>query len=161
MNQEEKTKKAIQQENLKTTILRNSSIEISTLLNDKELNIDLNKITISYAILELAFYYKDLNPLKLFIKDKRFKPTSHNNYIIRKAAEQGQIDVLNLLLENKSINPADESNQAIIYADNTNQYEVVDLLWTNQYVKKTLKKDDPTLYKKLIQQDIPEKVRNF
>jgi ankyrin repeat protein len=77
-------------------------------------------------------------------------PTSHKNSAIGVAAENGHIEIVKLLLKDTRINPAASGNLAISSAYMYHHKSIFSLLWLEGRVKKSLKKDNPDLYKKIL-----------
>jgi hypothetical protein len=68
---------------------------------------------------------------------------------------------LSELLKDVNIDPSEDHNKIIKYSYKNKYINIVKLLWNDKRVKTTLKIDDFKLYKKLMQQDIKNKVNKF
>ena len=64
-------------------------------------------------------------------------------------------------MAHKKVNPTSDRNNAISVAAKNNHHDIVKLLWEDKRVKKSLINDNETLYDKLIQQDIQNKIKSF
>jgi ankyrin repeat protein len=102
-----------------------------------------------------------LDIVKLLIQDKRVDPSDYDNWAIGYASQNGHSDIVKLLLLDPRVDPSDCDNWAIHHANESKYFDIVKLLWNNNKVKKTLEKNDPSLYAYLIKKDIVIKLRQF
>jgi hypothetical protein len=133
------------QEELNDAIQYNDIKKVESLLDSKEIKDN----PINSAAIQIAFQMEKNDIVKLLIV-KGANPSSHNNNLIQNYSLQGNYDMVEFLLKDSRVNPSVEKNTAILLADEFKYINVFNLLFNQSIVKKTLIKDHPELYNKLI-----------
>ena len=101
------------------------------------------------------------NLTKFILDNTNISANVEENSAIMRASHNGFIDIIELLLQDGTVDPSFRSNSAIRIAYVREHIAVVELLWKNEVVKKSLKKDDETIYNSLIKLEIQNKVSDF
>jgi hypothetical protein len=99
--------------------------------------------------------------VKMLLNDKRVNPSAKSNQAIQDSSKFGYTVIVKLLLKDKRVNPAANNNSAIISAYKNKDIRTVNALWNSNKVKESLKKDDFTIFNKLIKYDIKNKIGKF
>jgi hypothetical protein len=116
-----------------------------------------NKQTTFYNAIQNNFI-KEFNDL---LHDERIDLAFDKNWAICIASDIGNIYMVKTLLLKKNVTPSDDDNWAIRHADRNEHKEIVKLLWQTEDVRKTLKNNDLKLYKKLVQEELQNKIIQF
>ena len=137
--------------------VKNNSKCIIELLKDKEVDPANN---FNWAICHASEYgYIDI--VRLLLKDEKIDPSASKNYPLNYSSCNLHIDIVKLLLKDKRVDPTSFNNWTIKTASFNQNTIILNLLWKDKRIKNTLQKDDPVLYKELIQQDIKNKLIQF
>ena len=140
MTKQEEFYKAIADNNIKLTRL---------LLKDNLVNPNAEH---DFA-LRYSCQYGKIDIVKLLLDDELFNPSSFKNLSLRTAAKYGHLNIVKLLLRYQGVNPDTCGNSPITLAAEYGHLEVEKYLWKTFLVKKSLKRDNFTLYQKYKIQD--------
>lgn len=99
---------------------------VISLLNEKELNIDL-----SWSV---EFAFDNIEIVKLLLEDERVDPSYDDDFLIKTASDLGLDDVVILFLKDNRINPAAGKNYPLRVAIQKNHIEIVKLLLNDKRV---------------------------
>ena len=108
-----------------------------------------------------ACYNGKMDFVKLLLKDNRVDPSDNKNEAFLLAIKSGHIDIVTLLLNDPRINPCDCQHSAIVEAFQNRHINILNILWKDKRLKNALKNEDEELYKKLINDDVQNKVSDF
>ena len=133
--------------------------------NDKILSLflDINYLDnhTCYNHLYVSTINNHHNIVKLLLNYNKTDFFSHSKYIFSNAVLNADVLLVAILLKDKRTNITEDNNLAIDNASRYKKYDILSLLWECTKIKKTLKKDNPTLYQQLIKKDVNSKIQNF
>jgi len=114
---------------------------VISLLNEKELNIDL-----SWSV---EFAFDNIEIVKLLLEDERVDPSVANNYSFQISSEYEDLDTLKLLLTDNRVNPACSSNFALKTAYRRKNTEMIQVLWKSKKVRNEIFNENIEIYNKI------------
>jgi hypothetical protein len=147
------------QEEFNDAIERNDSIKVKEYINA----IDVNPNDDHSVLKCVNWSIRSGNNITLTVlmNNNKVNDTKLLSLSMKEAIKINCSYIAEVLLKNKYLKPSFDQNWAISYAYKNEQFEMIELLWNQDDVKSTLKNDNLTLYKKMIQPETNLKIKYF